>query len=228
MKLAIMQPYFFPYMGYFQLIHSVDAFVVYDDVNYIKGGWVNRNHIFVNGDRRFITLPLHGGSQNKLINQVEISNQHKILQSLRHCYGKAPYFDIVYPVIEEIFSQTEKNLARFLDYQLRLICSYLNLSPQWHISSTLNKDNGLRGQEKILAICKELSATHYINMSGGKELYDRNTFARNGLQLSFIQPHLLSYRQLNKPFVPNLSIIDVLMFNSREQCARLLEGYNLV
>ena len=228
MKLAVMQPYFFPYLGYFQLIRAVDTFVVYDDVNYIKGGWINRNYILTNGDRRLITLPLQGASPNKPINQVEIGSQHKILQNLRHCYGKAPHFNVVYPIIEDILSQTEKNLARFLDYQLQLICGYLSLGPQWHISSALGKDNGLRGQEKILAICKELGATHYINMPGGMELYDRNAFARNGLQLSFIQPHLLSYCQLSKPFVPNLSIIDVMMFNSREQCARLLEEYDLV
>ena len=153
MKIAIMQPYLFPYLGYFQLIRAVDAFVVYDDVNYIQRGWINRNYILANEDSQLITLPLLRASQNKLINQIEVGGKHKILQSLRHSYGKAPFFDTVYPVIEDCLNQSEENLASFLDYQLRRICDYLGLNPQWHISSTLEKDNELRGQEKILSIC---------------------------------------------------------------------------
>ncbi len=228
MKLGIMQPYFFPYIGYFQLIHAVDVFVVYDDVNYIKKGWINRNNILSNGESQLITLPLQGASQNKLINQVEISGLHKILKSVCHKYRKAPHFDTVYPVIEDILTQTDKNLARFLDYQLRQICGYLELNPQWHISSELAKDNELRGQEKILAICEELGATHYINMPGGKALYDQSSFASRGLELSFIQPRAMWYRQFGKEFVPNLSIIDVLMFNDREQSKKLLKEFDLV
>lgn len=228
MKLAIMQPYLFPYLGYFQLIRAVDAFVVYDDVNYIKGGWINRNYILANGDRQLITLPLQGASPNKLINQVEVGGAHKILQSLHHSYGKAPHFDAVYPMLEDILAQTEKNLARFLDYQLRRICDHLGLRPQWHISSSLGKDNGLRGQDKILSICEELGATHYINVPGGKALYDQPAFSARGLQLSFIQPRAVIYRQFGSGFFPSLSIIDVMMFNDREQCARLLEEYDLV
>lgn len=227
MKLAIMQPYLFPYLGYFQLIRAVDAFVVYDDVNYINRGWINRNYILANGKRQLITLPLQGASQNKLINQVEIGGQHKILKSLRHSYGKAPHFEAVYPMLEDILAQTEKNLARFLNYQLRRICDYLSLHPQWHISSALDKDNRLRGQDKILSICEELGATHYINVPGGKALYDLPSFAARERQLSFIQPRAVSYRQFGSGFVPSLSIIDVMMFNGREQCARLLGEYDL-
>ena len=228
MKLAIMQPYLFPYLGYFQLIRAVDAFVVYDDVNYIKGGWINRNYILANGERQLITLPLQGASPNKFINQVEVGGPHKILKSLWQSYGKAPHFDTVYPILEDILTQTEKNLASFLDYQLRRLCDYLGLCPQWYISSTLAKDNGLRGQNKILAICEELGATHYINMPGGKTLYEPSSFSARGLQLSFIQPKAVSYRQFSSGFLPHLSIIDVMMFNEREQCARLLEEYDLV
>lgn len=228
MKLAIMQPYMFPYLGYFQLIHAVDAFVVYDDVNFIKGGWINRNFMLANGDKQLITLPLQGAKPNKLINQIEVGGQHKILQSIRHAYGKAPHFDAVYPILEDIFAQQEKNLARFLNHQLRSVCAYLGLNPQWHISSDLRKDNELRGQDKVLAICEELDATHYINVPGGKELYDSESFERKGMRLSFIQPRPVEYRQMGKECVPNLSIIDVMMFNDREQCSKLLKEYDLV
>lgn len=228
MNLAIMQPYLFPYLGYFQLIRAVDAFVVYDDVNYIKRGWVNRNYILSQGKQQRITLPLQGASQNKRINQVEVCGQHKILSSLRQSYGKAPHFDAVYPIIEDILSQPEKNLARFLEYQLWRICDYLGLYPQWHISSELKKDNALHGQDKVLAICEDLGASHYINAPGGKELYNIEDFVRRGLRLSFIQPCSFEYRQFGKSFVPNLSIIDVMMFCDQAQCAKLLEEYDLV
>lgn len=228
MRLAIMQPYFFPYLGYFQLIHAVDAFVVYDDINFIKGGWINRNYMLANGNKQLFTLPLRGASPNRLINEVETGGQHKILQSLKHNYSKAPHFETVFPILEDILLQREKNLARFLDYQLRQICTYLGLNPQWHLSSELQKDNYLRGQEKVLAICQELGATHYINLPGGKTLYDHATFEAFGLQLSFIQPRPEGYQQPGKGFVPNLSIVDVMMFTDREQCTELLEQYDLV
>ncbi len=224
-----MQPYLFPYLGYFQLIRAVDAFVVYDDVNYIVRGWINRNFILEQGNRLMITLPLQGASQNLLINEVMVSSrQHKLLSTIRHNYAKAPYFKAVFPMLEDIFLQQEKNLARFLDYQLRRVCDYLGLAPRWHVSSSLNKDNSLRGQNKVLAICEELGAKHYINVPGGKSLYDHAAFANHGMQLFLIQPRPVSYRQFGKEFVPNLSIIDVMMFNDKDQCAALLEEYELI
>ncbi|MBP5945325.1 MULTISPECIES: WbqC family protein [Pseudomonas] len=228
MKLAIMQPYLFPYLGYFQLMRAVDAFVVYDDVNFIKGGWINRNYILSNGDKQLITLPLQGASPNKMINQVDIGTQHKILQSIRQNYNKAPYFECVFPMLEKILRYNHRNLAEFLDHQLRVLCGYLNLSPEWHISSALKKNIELRSQDKVIAICRELGATHYINTAGGKALYDAQSFASHGLKLSFIQSRPISYSQFGKEFLPNLSIVDVMMFNDREQCAQLLQEYDLV
>lgn len=229
MKLAIMQPYLFPYLVYFQLLGAVDAFVVYDDVNYIKGGWINRNFILARGDKQLITLPLAGASPNKLINVITVGNRpDKLIETIRQRYGKAPQFAAVYPLLEDILLQQEKNLSIYLDYQLRKICDYLGLYPKWYVSSALRKDKALRGQERVLAICDELSATHYINLPGGMTLYDRDAFARRDLRLSFIQPDPVRYRQFGNEFVPNLSIIDVMMFNDRKQCAGLLEEYELV
>ena len=229
MKLAIMQPYLFPYLGYFQLIRAVDAFVIYDDVNYIKGGWVNRNFILAQDGKQLITLPLQGGSPNLLINHIEVGGRPaKLLETIRHCYSKAPQFGNIFPLLESVFLQQEKNLARFLEWKLRKVCDYLGLHPEWHLSSRLKKDNSLRGQDKVLAICEELGATHYVNASGGMELYGHEAFASRGLKLSFVQPRAVEYRQFNKPFVPNLSIIDIMMFNNQEQCAKLLEEFDLV
>jgi hypothetical protein len=229
MKLAIMQPYLFPYLGYFQLIGAVDAFVVYDDVNYIKGGWINRNFILAMGERQLVTLPLAGASPNKLINVITVGNRpHKLIETIRQRYGKAPQFAAVYPLLENILLQQETNLSNYLDYQLRKICDYLGLYPRWYVSSELRKDNELRGQEKVLAICDELCATHYINLPGGMALYDRDAFSSRNLQLSFIQSNPVRYRQFGNEFVPNLSIIDVMMFNDKEECVRLLGEYDLV
>jgi len=226
MKLAIMQPYLFPYLGYFQLIREADEFVVYDDVNYIKGGWVNRNYILANGEKQLITLPLQGASPNKLINQISIGRQHKILQSLRHNYAKAPFFEATFPIIEDILFQKESNLASFLEYQLRAICRYLNIHPVWHTSSKLQKDNELRGQDKVIFICKKLCASHYINSPGGQALYSQDAFQSHEIKLSFISPKPIKYQQFGVNFISNLSIIDVMMFNDPEQCSKLLNNYD--
>lgn len=228
MKLAIMQPYLFPYLGYFQLIHAVDRFVIYDDVNYIKGGWINRNQILSNGLKQFITLPLKGASPNKLINEIDIIKQHKILKSIKYNYEKSSYFKTVYPIIEDIFSYPKTNLANFLSYQLRRICDYLELTPDWLLSSSIKKNNNLHGVEKVLSICKQLDTTHYINSPGGQSLYQSSFFSDQEIQLSFIKTHNITYPQFGKEFVPHLSIIDVMMFNSISECKNLLSSYDLI
>lgn len=223
-----MQPYLFPYIGYFQLIHAVDAFVVYDDVNYIKSGWINRNYILNKDKKHLITLNLKESSPNKLICQILIGDNHsKILKTIKQNYSKAPQFQVVFPIIEDIFKQKEENLARFISYSLHKICSYIGLKPNWHISSELKKNNALRGENKVIAICKELGAAQYINATGGKKIYNQQTFATSGIKLSFIQPIPISYQQFNNPYVSNLSIIDIMMFNDQKQCIKLLKEYNI-
>ncbi|RCX33454.1 WbqC family protein [Thioalbus denitrificans] len=229
MKLAIMQPYLFPYLGYFQLIRAVDAFVVYDDVNYIKGGWINRNFILGPRGKQLITLQLQGASPNKLINTILIGGRNtKLLRTIKQTYCKAPYFTEVYPVIEKILNHREINLSRFLVYQLLTICDYLNIQPNWYISSSLKKNSVLRGEDKVLAICAELGATHYINLPGGQSLYKKDAFASRQIQLSFIEPRVYAYRQFGDEFISGLSMVDVMMFNDKTQCRALLQEYELV
>jgi hypothetical protein len=229
MKLAIMQPYFFPYLGYFQLIHAVDTFVVYDDVNFINRGWINRNYILSQGKKTRITLQLCGASQNKLINQLSVgNNRNKLLKTINQSYAKAPHFSDAYPLFERILTFNETNLAVSLNFGLRLICDYLEVRPRWLLSSELQKDNSLRGQDKILAICKELNAKHYINLPGGKGIYDQASFDKMGIKLSFIEPNPIIYSQGNNEFISYLSIVDVLMFNNRHQCQNLIKEYKFV
>ena len=223
-----MQPYLFPYIGYFQLIHSVDAFVIYDDVNFIKGGWINRNYILSQGLKSRITLQLQGASPNLLINQVNVgANKVKLLKSIRQSYSKAPQFSAVYPLLEEALLYEEINLAKFIDYGLRKTCKYLGIKPKWYLSSDLKKDSTLSGQDKVLSICAELGASQYINVPGGRDLYEQKDFSSLGINLSFIEPKLIEYSQFGGEFEPNLSIIDVMMFNDKEQCSGLLKGFNL-
>lgn len=229
MKLAIMQPYLFPYIGYFQLIQAVDAFVVYDDVNYINRGWINRNNLLSNGKAELISLETIGASQNKLINQVGVGgNGKKLLKTIQHKYSKAPQFSKVMPLIEDVMLSDEKYISRFLDKSLRAVCRYLGLRPKWYLSSEIKKNNALKGADKILEICEILQATHYINPPGGKSLYDSEIFINHGIELSFIETKCVEYPQLGKEFVPYLSIIDVMMFNDVEKCSHLLKEYSLV
>jgi len=223
MRLAIMQPYFFPYIGYFQLINAVDTFVIYDDVNFINRGWINRNNLLASGKSELITLQLSGASQNKLINEIGVgSNRKKLLRNIAQKYSKAPLYKQVFPMIEQIMTYDQDNLALFLGYSLKLICDYLEIKTHWQMSSDLKKDNALKGQYKILSIGKELGAAQYINPPGGKHLYDGALFFQNGIKLSFIEDKSHPYKQFGSDFVPHLSIIDVMMFNSKSSINHLL------
>jgi hypothetical protein len=228
MKTAIMQPYLFPYIGYFQLIHAVEIFVVYDDVNFIKSGWINRNNILGGRGEQLITLQLEGASQNKLINEINIGkNVDKILQTCKHNYSKAPFFNDVFPLIEKILLHDEINLSKFIQYSLLEISEFLGMDVKFIVSSEINKDTNLRGQEKILEVCKAVGATEYINLPGGRGLYEKQIFKLNNIGLSFIEPNLVRYKQFIGDFVPGLSIIDVMMFNDKNKLNNLIQEYRI-
>lgn len=229
MKLAVMQPYFFPYIGYWQLINAVDKFVLYDDVNFIKKGWINRNRILVNQKELVITLPLIKPSQNKLINETEIyGGNDKIIETIFHAYRKAPYFDSTMSVIEKILFNPSTNLALFLESSIRNICDYIGIRSEIIISSGINKNNSLRSQDKILDICNSLGADNYINSTGGQALYNSSLFKERGIRLDFIRPLPVVYKQFGTQFVPALSIIDVLMFNSPGHTHEQINNFELL
>lgn len=233
MKLGIMQPYFLPYLGYWQLMNAVDTYIVYDDVNYIKRGRINRNNILINGESKTINLILKEASQNKHINEIFIDNnevqKRKLLSKIQMAYSKAPYFSVVFPMIEQIFLQYEENLAKYLYNSFQIIAGYLNIQTKIILSSSLNKDCSLKGKYKIVSICKLLGADEYYNSVGGMELYDKDEFAANGIKLSFLKMNDdIAYKQFNNKFVPYLSIIDVMMFNSQQECREMLKRYTLI
>ena len=224
-----MQPYLFPYIGYFQLIKAVDKFLIYDDVNYIQRGWINRNRILLNGRAFLFTLHLKRASQFKLITEIEIANnRNKLLKTFKQAYIKAPFFGEVYLIIEKILTLNDSNLSRFLINSICEFVRYLGINSQILISSQVEKNNDLKGQEKIIDICRNLGTDHYINPIGGVELYSKDRFEREGIKLSFIKSKPIIYRQFNNEFVPWLSIIDIMMFNSREQIQEMLNAYELI
>lgn len=232
MKLAIMQPYIFPYIGYFQLIKAVDKFVIYDDVNFINRGWINRNRILVNGKDSLFTIPLKEASQNKLINEIEVNWddawKSKWLKTLEQSYKKAPYFQQVRPIIEQTLEQEKTIFSEIIVENLKLINAYLGITTEIISSSSIYQNTELKAQTRIVDICLKEKANHYINPIGGIELYQKEVFEEQGMQLNFIKSKPVQYPQLKNDFVPWLSIIDVLMFNSVEQIQTFLDSYELV
>ena len=230
--IGIMQPYFFPYIGYWQLMNAVDEYVVYDDVNFIKGGWINRNRILSDAEPLYINVQLSKASPNKKINEIDIFDdprlEKKLYMTLQRCYKNAPYYSEVYPLLESILSKMNGNLAKFLFTSISEVCDYLDIRTKLVLSSDLEKDTSLAAEAKVIDIVKRLSGDRYLNAIGGQELYSKEHFSDNGLELNFLKTGDIVYKQYDNEFVPGLSIIDVMMFNSKEQVKELLNQFELV
>ncbi len=228
MKLAIMQPYFFPYIGYFQLINAVDQFVVYDDIQYTKKGWINRNRILIQDRDDFFSKK---DSDYLDICQRTISeNYHKdfgkILNKIKESYKKAPFFNEVFPFIEDCFLIKERNLFLFIFYSINKLVKYFEIKTNLIVSSDLGIKGS--GENRVISICKQLNASNYINAIGGQKLYHKETFEQQGINLQFINTTPITYAQFNTNFIPWLSIIDVMMFNPKDEIIKMLDLYTLV
>jgi len=225
-----MQPYFLPYIGYFQLIKAVDKYVIADDVNYIRQGWINRNYILVNAKPFMFHLNVIDASPNKWINEIYVAdNQPKLLKTIDMNYRKAPYFKDVFPIIENICAYEDKNLAKYVGNSIIKISDYLGLDTEFLYEGDVQEcDRSLKFQERLISDCVLFGAKEYINAIGGMELYDKEEFKKAGVDLLFLKSKPIEYKQFYHPFVPNLSILDVLMFNSVEQTNELLSRYELV
>lgn len=233
--IGIMQPYVFPYIGYFQLIKAVDKFIVYDDVAFINKGWINRNNILVNGKASMFTIPLVGASQNRLIRDIEVDNlaawSKKFLKTIEQSYKKAPFYKQGFQLLEQIFNLPTANIAELGVNSLKETCKYLNIETEIVESSTIYNNQDLKAQVRILDICLQEKANHYINPIGGMAIYDKQLFADKEILLNFIKAKPIQYKQFNKyneSFVPWLSIIDFLMFCSVEEINEHLNKFELV
>jgi hypothetical protein len=232
MKLAIMQPYFFPYIGYFQLLNAVDKFVIFDDVNFINKGWINRNRILLNQKAHLFTLPLENASQNKKINELFIVSdekwKNKLLKTIRTAYNKAPMIDVVFPIIENILQHETTRLSEYLYNSLLTLCGYLNIKTKIIGSSGHYNTIHLKGKEKIIEICLKEKATRYYNPIGGIEIYDKSDFSKFDIQLYFLKSKDVVYDQKGSVFIPDLSIIDVMMYNSADEIKKMLHEFVLI
>ncbi len=216
MKAAIMQPYFFPYIGYFQLIAAVDTFIVYDNIKYTKKGWINRNRMLQNGSDVMFSLSLKNDSDVLDVCQRELAadfNRDKLLNQLKGAYSRAPYFGQTFPLIEQIVRHEDRNLFRFLHHSIAKTCEHLGIATEIRVSSEIAINHELKGQDKVLALCEAVGADRYINAIGGMELYSKDEFRARGIELNFIKSKPFVYTQFGNEFVPWLSIIDVMMFN---------------
>lgn len=216
MRLAVMQPYFLPYIGYFQLIAAVDVFIVYDNIKYTKKGWINRNRMLQNDQDVIFSLPLKNDSDYLDIRQRILSNafnRRKLLNQFKGAYRRAPYFEQTFPLIEEIVCFDDANLFGYLHHSIVKLCMHLGITTDIRNSSDIVIDHTLKNQEKVLALCEAVGASVYVNTIGGMALYSKEIFQARGVDLKFIRSNSFEYPQLGDVFVPWLSIIDVMMFN---------------
>ena len=228
MKIAIMQPYFFPYIGYFQLINAVDKFVFYDDVNFIKHGWINRNNILVNNQKHLFSLPIKKISSFKKINETKINEnifnkeKVKLLKTIDQSYKKAPNFYEIKSIITSVFNIESNYISEFAKKSIVEILKFLEIETKIVLSSSIYKNDKLSATDRLIDVCKKEKAETYINPIGGKELYSKMNFKKQGIKLCFLKSYDTIYKQYDKPFISGLSIIDVLMFNSKEDVKNLL------
>jgi WbqC-like protein family len=232
MRMAVMQPYFLPYIGYYQLMATVDKFVLLDDVNYINRGWINRNRICINQQPHWFTVPLVKASQNRLISDLEIQSnsdwKSKLDKTIINNYGKTPFFAHCYPLFEQIINFSNLDLSAFLYHSLQLIADYLNIKTTIIATSSVYPNENLKGQERIIDICFKETTDSYFNLPGGKKLYDRELFRNHNINTYFIEPDLknmkLSYGGNEGPV---LSMLDLMMWNHANEIRQSLTVYQL-
>jgi len=232
-KLAIMQPYLFPYVGYYQLMHAVDRFVIADDVTFIKQGWINRNRLLINGSAAYFTVPVRRHPADALIRDVEIDDgqgtrwRGAMLKTIANFYRRAPSFGRVYPMVERVIGGPFTNIADMARASLREVCQYLGMTVSIVESSAAYGNAHLKGQDRVIDTCRAEGASDYVNAIGGRALYSHEAFLAHGIRLRFITTEAIEYRQFDPPFVPSLSIVDLLMFNAPERARELLTRYQL-
>jgi hypothetical protein len=232
-RLIIMQPYTFPYIGYFHLIEAGSLIVFFDDVNYIKRGWINRNKILLNNKEYLFTVPVVHGSQNRLINQtlpfVSTGWKDSFYKTLSHAYRKAPYFSDVADKVMSVLETPHSDIADLAIKSIVAVYEYLGRRIEYTKSSLCAAGTrGMENADRLIEITKALGFAHYGNASGGVSLYDKDYFRSRGVELNFIKSNYIEYKQYKKNgFVPWLSIIDVIMFNDRDRVVDFFSQYTI-
>jgi hypothetical protein len=224
---AVMQPYLFPYIGYYQLVYSADVFIIYDDVTFIKQSYINRNSILVNGQAKRFSVPVQGASSFTLIQSLAYGRETKLLKTIQRAYSKAPYYRDVIDLISSVFTSENRSVARVNELSIRKVFEYLGLEKEIVFASELDYDRRAERADRLVTLTKMYGCDHYVNSPGGKELYHKEYFEKQGIKLSFIESKVTPYRQLVKEFIPCLSMIDILMNCSKEEIIEMLSNYEL-
>lgn len=234
MKLAIMQPYIFPYLGYFQLIHACDTFISLNDVNFIKQGWINRNQVLINRKPSYFTVPLLQASSNKPINETRIHQdlypkwKKGFMKSISQSYAKSPNFESIYESLGLVLNNNHEFIDELAMDSIKMSLRHLSIERELIDSTSVAKNGNLRGVDRVMHVCKNFGATDYVNLPGGKELYSKERFENEGIRLHFIQSGQMKYMQNTQEFHPNLSILDLLFNCTKEQLSNALTNYQLV
>ena len=227
MIVSIMQPYLFPWIGYFQLLAQADVFVLYDDACYIKQGYINRNTLLAAGQAQRFTLPVPGASSNKRIGELAFDTQvEKLLKTLRQSYRHAPAYSDVMPLIEDVLLHQDRDITACCQRGMENILAYLCLTRRLIRSSELDYDRTENAENKVIGMCNALGGDIYVNSTGGRHLYSAAAFAAQGIALRFLQANNVAYDQGTPEFVPNLSIIDVLMYCTPDAVRQALDHYH--
>ncbi len=231
MVTSIMQPYFMPYIGYWQLLQVADIFVIYDDVAFINKGWINRNQILTNNVQTMFTIPLIGASQNKKINEIEIewkSNwEKKFIKTIEQSYSKSISYKFFIPVLTEILNYKTEKISDYIAHSIQKMVEYLEINVTI-LQSEIYQNSNLKAQDRIIDICKQTATETYINAIGGKSLYDIDSFRGHQIDLKFIESLQLPYSQKSKTFIPYLSIIDLCMNVEQKDIKNHLNSYQFI
>ena len=224
-----MQPYFFPYLGYYQLAMEVDTFVHFDDVAFFKKGYINRNSILLNGEKCDFTISVSNVSQNRNINQhFYVGDFDRFLKTLFLAYKKSPNFKLGYDLVADVLNSGASKVSEVNARSIEAVFSYLGIKKNFAFSSNLGDFDGLRGEDRIIGICKKLGADSYRNAIGGRSFYDQDKFKRYGINIGFVSSGGGQYNQTGSAFVRNLSVIDALMHCEVSEIVSLLSDYTIV
>ncbi|MCR5575482.1 MAG: WbqC family protein [Oscillospiraceae bacterium] len=224
---AANQPYFLPYIAYWQLIHASDLFLIGDDYAYIKRGWINRNRILFNGAPEYFGVEVQKASSFRLCSELRRAeiDKRKKMNKIYEAYHNAPYYEAGRELIDGILSCEEEVLSEYLLFSIREICAYLGITTPIMKTSEIEGNSLLKREQRIFDFCEKLGADVYANPIGGMALYSFEDFRRHGISLRFIRTGEIAYRQYGGAFVDKLSILDVIMFNSPEEIRTMLDQY---
>lgn len=230
MIIAGNQPYFLPYIGFWQLVNAADLFLIGDNYNFIKRGWIQRNRILVNGKPIFLGLEVKHITSFRKINETEFIDFDvaQKLNTVYRAYRKAPQFDAGYNLVKTILDNPERNVAEFLFQSIKDVCRFLGIDTKFIRSSEIPGNDSYKREYRIYDFCHRLGGDTYLNAVGGQDLYHFDDFEKHGITLKFIHPNIRPYKQFYNEFVPGLSILDVIMFNSLETIKEMLNDFSVI